>query len=58
MNDMFVSCKDCGYSEICKIEEDKMSGCKLHKEVEHQYWKKTRVIGGFSMKDIKKMQGR
>ena len=58
MKDMFVSCDDCGYADICKIEQEKRSDCKLHKEIEHQYWKKTRVIGQYSMTDIRKMQGR
>jgi hypothetical protein len=58
MKDMFVSCQECGYSDICKIPESNRDNCKLHNEIEHQYWKKTRVIGGLSMKDINRMQGR
>lgn len=58
MKDMFVSCQDCGYSDVCKIENSKREQCILHKDIEHQYWKKTRVIGGLSMKDINRKQGR
>lgn len=56
MEDMFVTCEMCGYGDICKISEDKRIDCRMHKEIEHQYWKKTRVIGGLSMKDIRKKQ--
>ena len=58
MNDMRVTCEACGWSDICKIENSKREQCILHNEIEMQYWKKTRVIGGLSMKDINRMQGR
>ena len=58
MKDMIVSCDSCGYADICKISDDKRNDCKMHKEIEHQYWKKTRVIGQYSKADIRKMQGR
>ena len=58
MNEMRVTCEACGWENICKIPESNRDNCKLHNEIEMQYWKKTRVIGGLSMKDINRMQGR